>query len=218
PAFKERSYKRDHAGLWLRLWRRGGCGVEDVPLQGVARKTKEGHMDNPARRRLGLVFAVSLTAFVIASPARAPPPHRRGPQAGSTHVTRASWYGKSFQGRRTAEGSIFNPHRLTAAHPTLHLGSKVRVTELSSGRSVIVRITDRGPYLAGRGIDLSYAAARQLGMVQRGVARVEVELLGRRGRVRPAGDDCFQRTDDILAAEGDRRVIAAVRGYSSAGC
>jgi rare lipoprotein A len=95
----------------------------------------------------------------------------------SKQVTRASWYGKSFQGRPTASGRIFNPHRLTAAHRTIHLGSKVKVTELRSGRSVVVQITDRGPFLPGRGIDLSYAAARQLGIVRRGVARVRLELL-----------------------------------------
>ncbi|HVM96436.1 MAG TPA: septal ring lytic transglycosylase RlpA family protein [Candidatus Acidoferrales bacterium] len=92
-------------------------------------------------------------------------------------VTRASWYGRRFSGRSTASGTNFNPQHLTAAHRTLELGSKVRVTELSSGRSVVVQITDRGPYVAGRGIDLSYAAARQLGILQRGVARVQVELI-----------------------------------------
>ena len=95
----------------------------------------------------------------------------------SKQVTRASWYGRSFQGRLTANGGIFNPHHLTAAHRTIHLGSKVKVTELRSGRSVVVQITDRGPFLPGRGIDLSYAAARQLGIVRRGVARVRLELL-----------------------------------------
>jgi len=100
-------------------------------------------------------------------------------QPGLKQVTRASWYGEGFEGRRTAGGSIFNPQHLTAAHPTLNLGSRVKVTELGTGRSVIVQITDRGPYYAGRGIDLSYAAARQLGMVRRGVVRVQVELLAR---------------------------------------
>jgi len=72
-------------------------------------------------------------------------------------VTRASWYGRDFEGRRTAGGTNFNPRHMTAAHRTLDLGTKVKVTELRSGRSVVVQITDRGPYLRGRGIDLSYA-------------------------------------------------------------
>ena len=94
-------------------------------------------------------------------------------------ITRASWYGRSFQGKRTASGGIFNPQRLTAAHRTINMGSKVRVTELRSGRSVVVQITDRGPFFPGRDIDLSYAAARELGIVRRGVARVRIDLLER---------------------------------------
>ena len=92
-------------------------------------------------------------------------------------ITRASWYGNEFKGKRTADGTRFNPQHLTAAHRTLKLGTKVKVTDLTSGRSVIVQINDRGPYADGRGIDLSYAAARQLGMVRRGVARVQIETV-----------------------------------------
>jgi len=101
-------------------------------------------------------------------------------------VMRASWYGKSFNGKRTASGSRFNASRLTAAHRTLHLGTKVKVTEMRSGRSVVVEITDRGPYLPGRDIDLSYAAAQALGMVRSGVARVTVELLDKKPTTPPA--------------------------------
>lgn len=93
-------------------------------------------------------------------------------------VTRASWYGHDFEGRRMAGGKNFDPRKLTAAHRTLHLGSKVKVTDVRTGRSVVVQITDRGPYLPGRGIDLSYAAAQALGIVQRGVAQVRIELVG----------------------------------------
>ncbi len=91
--------------------------------------------------------------------------------------TRASWYGNDFLGRRMASGKQFDPQGLTAAHPTLNLGSRVKVTDVRTGRSVIVRITDRGPYLPGRGIDLSYAAAQALGIVRRGVAQVRVDLI-----------------------------------------
>jgi rare lipoprotein A len=92
-------------------------------------------------------------------------------------IVRASWYGCSFQGKPTADGGTFNPRSFTAAHRTIELGSKVKVTELRSGRSVVVEITDRGPYLPGRDIDLSYAAAHALGIVRSGIARVRVELL-----------------------------------------
>ena len=95
---------------------------------------------------------------------------------GWQQVTHASWYGREFAGRRTAMGRRFNPNELTAAHRSLELGTWVRVTDLTSGRSVVVQITDRGPYKRPRGIDLSYEAARQLGMLGRGVARVLIEL------------------------------------------
>lgn len=86
----------------------------------------------------------------------------------------ASWYGPRFQGRTTASGERFDMNGLTAAHRTLPLGTQVRVRNLENGRSVVVRINDRGPYVKGRGIDLSYAAARELRMVEDGEAPVEI--------------------------------------------
>jgi rare lipoprotein A len=87
----------------------------------------------------------------------------------------ASWYGPRFHGRRTASGERFDMHALTAAHLKLPLGSYARVTLLSSGKSVVVRITDRGPHAAHRVIDLSRAAAVQLGLLKRGVGEVAVQ-------------------------------------------
>jgi rare lipoprotein A (peptidoglycan hydrolase) len=92
-------------------------------------------------------------------------------------VTNASWYGHEFAGQPAANGQPFDPNRLTAAHRSLPLGKWVRVTEVGSKRSVIVQITDRGPFQRNRGIDLSYAAAQRLGMVRRGVAKVRIELM-----------------------------------------
>ncbi|MGK7921455.1 MAG: septal ring lytic transglycosylase RlpA family protein [Trichodesmium sp.] len=89
----------------------------------------------------------------------------------------ASWYGPGFHGRLTASGERFNQYVMTAAHKTLPFGTKVRVTNLNNGTSVIVRINDRGPFTPGRVIDLSSAAARVLGMVQSGVAPVKVEVM-----------------------------------------
>jgi len=89
----------------------------------------------------------------------------------------ASWYGPRFHGRRTANGERFNKFQLTAAHRTLPFNTRVRVTNLQSGKSVVVRINDRGPHIRGRIIDLSYAAARLLGMHRRGVVLVKLELL-----------------------------------------
>jgi rare lipoprotein A len=92
-------------------------------------------------------------------------------------VTKASWYGRAFKNKPTASGIPFDPEKFTGAHPSLPLGSHVRVTESREGRSVVVKIVDRGPFVAGRGIDLSYAAARGLNMVERGVARVSLETI-----------------------------------------
>jgi rare lipoprotein A (peptidoglycan hydrolase) len=93
----------------------------------------------------------------------------------------ASWYGPSFNGRLTANGEIYNMYAMTAAtsefHTTLPLGTKVRVVNSRNGRSVVVRITDRGPLPRGRIIDLSYGAARRLAMVKRGTAQVRVHIL-----------------------------------------
>ena len=89
----------------------------------------------------------------------------------------ASWYGAKHQGKRTASGEIFDQNKFTAAHRTLPWGSIVKVTNLDNGKSVEVRINDRGPFKKGRVIDVSRAAARALGMVQSGVSPVQMELL-----------------------------------------
>ena len=91
----------------------------------------------------------------------------------------ASWYGKAHQGQVTASGERFDIHALTAAHRTLPFGTIVRVTDLRSKRSVNVRINDRGPFRRDRIIDLSYEAARRLGVVSRGTARVKITVIRR---------------------------------------
>lgn len=90
----------------------------------------------------------------------------------------ASWYGPGFHGRLSASGERFNQNAMTAAHRTLPFGTRVRVTNQNNGRSVIVRINDRGPFVRGRIIDLSVGAAREIGMYGSGVAPVEVEVIG----------------------------------------
>ena len=93
----------------------------------------------------------------------------------------ASWYGPGFRGQPTASGEIYNQNALTAAHPTLPLGTRVEVTNLANGKSVQVRINDRGPFVRGRTIDLSRGAASKLGMVKPGVSRVRLKRLPARG-------------------------------------
>jgi rare lipoprotein A len=89
----------------------------------------------------------------------------------------ASWYGRRFHGQKTASGEPYDMYAMTAAHPTLPIPSYARVTHVSNGRSVVVRINDRGPFHSSRIIDLSYAAASRLGYIQAGSAQVEVESI-----------------------------------------
>jgi rare lipoprotein A len=102
-----------------------------------------------------------------------PPP----PPPSFAQVGRASWYGDWHHGRKTASGERFNKNELTAAHRTLPLGTEARVTNLENGRAVEVLVNDRGPYIKGRVIDLSEAAAKELGMKEKGLARVMVEVI-----------------------------------------
>jgi rare lipoprotein A len=89
----------------------------------------------------------------------------------------ASYYGRELQGNRTASGERFDAAAFTAAHRTLPLGTKLRVTNLANGRSVIVRVNDRGPFVHGRLLDVSLAAAREIGMLARGSAQVRLEVV-----------------------------------------
>jgi rare lipoprotein A len=97
--------------------------------------------------------------------------------AGNVQTGTASWYGGEFHGRPTSSREVYDMHDLTAAHNTLPLGTFVAVTNLTNGRSVVVRINDRGPFVKNRVIDLSYAAARALDMIGPGTAPVRIEVL-----------------------------------------
>jgi len=94
-------------------------------------------------------------------------------------VGEASWYGPDFHGKTTANGERYNMLLMTAAHPTLPFNTLVRVTNLDNGRTAVVRINDRGPFLKGRILDLSYTAARALGANLPGVIRVKIEMVGK---------------------------------------
>jgi rare lipoprotein A len=95
----------------------------------------------------------------------------------ATEIGRASWYGPPYHNRRGSNGEVYNMNAMTAAHRTLPLGSIVRVTNLKTGHTAMVRITDRGPFIPGRVLDLSLAAARKLDIYQPGVAEVKVEVM-----------------------------------------
>ncbi len=89
----------------------------------------------------------------------------------------ASWYGPGFNGKKTANGEVFNMNKLTAAHKKLAFGTKVRVTNLKNNKSVVVKINDRGPFVKGRVIDLSKKAAQQIDMIKTGHVPVKIEIL-----------------------------------------
>jgi len=99
------------------------------------------------------------------------------PQPGTDQIGTASYYARSFQGRKTASGERYDMNRLTAAHRIYPFGTALRVTHLGNGRNVVVRVNDRGPFARGRIIDLSFAAARRLDMVRSGTARVRIEAI-----------------------------------------
>ncbi len=122
----------------------------------------------------------------------------------------ASWYGKRYHGKPTSSGEPYDMYAMTAAHPTLPIPSYVRVTRVATGRSVVVRVNDRGPFLQNRLIDLSYTAAAKLGFVEAGSAEVEVETItqfdGPAAPVLVAGD----------AAQGQQGAVAASTAQASA--
>ncbi len=126
--------------------------------------------------------SVALLSYALALPV---PANAKEHPAATGHAAQtrpaqtgvASWYGREHAGKPTASGVKFDPDRLTAAHRTLPLGTQVRVTLLASGRSVVVTINDRGPYIRGRIIDLSHQAADQLGMAEDGLAKVRLDSM-----------------------------------------
>jgi peptidoglycan lytic transglycosylase len=119
-----------------------------------------------------------------AAPPDAPPPT---PESATKQTGIASWYGAFHQGRRTASGEVFDMRKSTAAHRTLPLGSRVRVTNLDNGKSVVVRINDRGPMVPGRILDLSRSAADRLGAIARGLIPVRIDVVAVPGGDRSSG-------------------------------
>ena len=127
------------------------------------------------------VTADPVTAIAEPEPVVVPippqPPKPVVPLVISTHSGEASWYGPGFYGNRTANGEVFRPGTMTAAHRTLPFGTRVRVTNLWNGRKAVVRINDRGPFAGDRVIDLAHGAASELGLMSSGIAQVRLEVL-----------------------------------------
>lgn len=114
---------------------------------------------------------------VVGAP-RSHTPAADSPSAGWTETGVASWYGEPFHGRTTASGETYDMDELTAAHQTLPFGTRVRVENLDNGRSVTLRITDRGPFVGGRILDVSRRGAQELEMIGPGTARVRITIVG----------------------------------------
>ena len=178
--YAARHHRRSYASARRSPHRHVAHAVRGTRAHHIARR--HGHANRVAQHRR-LEHKRTVTAAKPA-PAIAPKPptepSRKSASGGKPHVSGqqgvASYY---WEPQRVASGGWFNPNAMTAAHKTLPFGTRVRVTHLGNGRSVEVRINDRGPYVGGRIIDLSKAAASVLGMTGQGIARVAVEVLGR---------------------------------------
>ena len=160
------------------------ASTETIP--GEPPKSAERRAPSVANNRravLGGIVAAAIAGLLCANsaareipgPDYAHPPHLLLEHALYIQDGKGSWYGRWHHGRKTASGERFNMYQMTAAHPTLPLGTIVRVTNLATGKKIKVRINDRGPYFQGRVIDLSAAAARALGITKKGTARVQIE-------------------------------------------
>lgn len=155
--------------LWRELFLRVVflCHVEG----GFCRQYPEQCGERPMSRLSCLCLLCGLSGLFL--------PHARAQSPADPvsydRVGQASWYGVEEAGRRTSSGRIFDPDRLSAAHRTLPLGSCVRVTRLANHKSIVVPVIDRGPFVPGRLLDLSQAAAVRLGMLRAGLARVRIE-------------------------------------------
>jgi rare lipoprotein A len=136
----------------------------------------------------------------------------------STEVGMASWYGPPYAGRKGADGLVYDQNAMTAAHLTLPMGTMVRVTNLANNQSVVVKITDRGPFVHGRIIDLSLAAAKATGVYRAGVARVKVEAFAapQRANADPGGHWCVQVGAFAHESDAAKLKQELIRRYSTA--
>ena len=155
----------------------------------------------------GLAAGCSATTQLAGHYNEVAPVARVIPQRDHTQITTASWYGPRFNGLHTATGEVFHQNDLTAASKTLPLGSRVRVTNVANGRSVVVRINDRGPFVRGRNLDLSRGAAQRLRMIGAGTGKVRISRVA----YQPGSAELASRLSD---GESDNQWPAARRSQS----
>jgi rare lipoprotein A len=171
----------------------GGCHRETTrayqPPPPPATSTATNHSGKSTRP----VHPDDANTAAAVAPAPAPVPNSFGKPV-STEIGLASWYGPPYAGRKGADGTVYDQNAMTAAHLTLPMGTMVRVTNLTNNESVVVKITDRGPFVRGRIIDLSLAAAKATGVYRAGVTKVKVEAFAApvRANADPGGRWCVQ--------------------------
>jgi len=165
---------------------------------------------------IAALISVALSACSTTPPVhKTPPPPIAEQPSQSSLVGMASWYGPGFNGHHTANGEVYNQEELTAASTVIPLGSRVMVTNLDNHRSVEVRINDHGPYVKGRKIDLSHEAARTLGIVKPGTARVRIDVLSQPAGTRTAGTPIryYVQVGSYSQQTNARRVSNQLAGY-----
>jgi rare lipoprotein A len=163
----------------LRIWILAGASSVALAAVVVTLSTPAVHAD--ARLPRPAATALPAAPETSATPTSLAPKKKTAKQTAEVLRGLASWYGGIFNGRHTASGERFDMNAMTACHPSLPFGTRVRVVNLSNKQSVVVRITDRGELFEGRVIDLSYGAAKKLAMTKNGLARVEIKVLSMGG-------------------------------------
>ena len=228
---RDRSVRRRRAGGKSKTvnWPRHLRGVCGAALLGVAALTGCHHKqrvayqpppppqsadaERPARPSYPVTRAGNTAPIVRPPTAQQPEAHGRPI---SSEVGIASWYGPPYHNRQAADGSIYDQNAMTAAHRTLPMGSIVRVTNLGNSQSVVVKITDRGPFIDGRIIDLSLAAAKEIDVYRPGIAKVRVEAFAPPEGSDPAGRWCVQIGAFLDPAEAVQLKADLMRRYSTA--
>jgi rare lipoprotein A len=159
------------------LRRRGVARAAGLAVAAMLLSAPAGAVDAVSPRMQSLEEAVAAASDPVPAPSLEAKAEAVRQAFEAIGEGQASYYGRELAGNRTSSGERFNPMALTAAHRTLPLGSLVRVTNLANGRSVIVRVNDRGPFVRSRLIDVSLGAAREIGMVAQGRAQVRLEVV-----------------------------------------
>jgi rare lipoprotein A len=172
---KRRKSSKSNAKISLRIWL--AAGFSAVLLVAGVLVVYPRTVEADARLSRLAVTAPPVAPIASTTPVTLAPEKPAEPSTNHALHGVASWYGGVFNGRKTASGEIYNMYAMTACHPTLPFGTVVRVVNRKNGRTVVVRITDRGYLYSGRILDLSYGAAQKLEMIKPGLAQVDIEVL-----------------------------------------